>query len=160
MPQQWLAGNADNLRLELRPGFGGDSRTTALSYSVAVLGSLAVALPLLAQGMWPVLAYALLQALVLAAALRHSARRGRASETITIDADWVEIRRSGATPRHWRLQRFATEVKLIESPYRLHPRRLVIRCRQDEIELGWFLDEPERERLAVALRQRIGPPGV
>lgn len=121
----------------------------ALSFAVAGLFAL--------NGMWPILAFAGLEMILLAWALHASLARRYCAEIITLtDADVsVESRdrahcRRIVFPRHW------AQVKLRRPASRLHPSRLTIESHGRQCELGSFLTEEERCGLALRLHRLIG----
>jgi uncharacterized membrane protein len=119
--------------------------------------TLAVAAPFAWNGFWPVLAFAVLEMVVLALAVRASMRAGRERETITVTEDCVTIAHHGhggeelsVFPRHW------SKVTLHAPPAALHPSRLLIESHGRVCEVGRFLTEDERRSLAARLKQWVG----
>jgi uncharacterized membrane protein len=126
------------------------------------VGSLAavtfgVALFFAAQGFWPILPFAGLEIGLLAWAVRSSLRRGREREVITVSDTEVSIEsrvasgsRTTVFPRHW------SRVTL-RGPRRAHdPSRLTIESHGRACEVGRFLTEDERQRLAARLIRLVG----
>lgn len=110
-----------------------------------------------AWGYWPVLLFAVLEMAALNWALRLSMRAGAERETITVSADWVTIdssryagRHAAVFPRHW------AKVTLHHPLAALHPSRLTVESHGRTCEIGRFLTEDERRRLAVRLKQLVG----
>ncbi len=133
--------------------------TTARRFILIVAaGTFAVATFFTAMyGFWPVLAFAVLEMLVLCWAVRTSMRSGRVLETITITLDQVTIEhqeegnhRFAVFPRHW------ARVTLHAPLAALHPSRLVFESHGRACEVGRFLTEDERRNLAVRLKQLVG----
>lgn len=94
---------------------------------------------------------------VLTWALRASMRSGRRRETITVTQESVTIAHRGLEgetrvvfPRHW------SRVTLDAPAAALHPSRLLIESYGRACEVGRFLTEDERRRLAVRLKQLVG----
>jgi uncharacterized membrane protein len=109
-----------------------------------------------AHGWWPVLPFAGMELGLLALVLRHSMRRGRQQECITITDDHVTINAQlGAIPATTRFSRHWTRVKL-RVPPTLHPRRLCFESQGRVCEVGRFLTEDERAVLAARLHQLVG----
>jgi uncharacterized membrane protein len=109
------------------------------------------------RGLWPVLPFAGLEIGLLAWAVRASMRRGAEREVIVVsDADVVIERRapSGSRttvfPRHW------ARVTLRDPLPARHPSRLTIESHGRACEVGRFLTEDERRRLAVRLERLVG----
>lgn len=124
--------------------------------SVAI-GPLLTSTFCLVKGLWPVLPFAGLELGLLAWALRHSMRRGRRQEFITVTTDSVIIRSQlGGIPATTRFSRHWTRVKLRAPSSTLHPRRLCFESQGRVCEVGSFLTEDERAALALRLHQLIG----
>ncbi|MEM7406069.1 MAG: DUF2244 domain-containing protein [Pseudomonadota bacterium] len=127
-----------------------------LLFVLVAIPSLLVALGFTFMGYWPILPFAGMELMLLAAALYLTARQAGRREVIKLKADVIEVERGRSAPEEtWSAQRAWTQVRLVKSRYRLHPSRLVIRAHGKEIEVGSFLIEEERERLATALRDAL-----
>ncbi len=123
--------------------------TCSVSFGVAGLLTL--------RGFWPVLAFAVLEMLLLGWALYASMQRRHHSETIVITEECVDIEthaRGAAAhavfPRHW------AQVKLRGDVSPLRPARLTVESGGKRCEIGSFLTEQERQHLAVRLAPLIG----
>ena len=123
--------------------------TCGVSFGVAALLTL--------RGFWPVLVFAALEMLLLGWALYASMQRRHRVETIEITENSVAIDTCvhGAVvhtefPRHWAQVRLRGDV----SP--LLPARLLIESGGRRCEIGSFLTEQERQRLAARLAPLIG----
>jgi uncharacterized membrane protein len=120
-------------------------------------GSLGIGLFFALHGFWPILPFAGLEMLLLAAVLRLSMRRKLDTQCIRISEDQIEIelhepQRSQRIvfPRHW------AQVKLRRARSPWHPSRLSIQSHGRACELGGFLTEEARCALAERLRRSIG----
>ena len=109
------------------------------------------------QGLWPVLPFAGIEIGLLAWAVRASMRRGSEREVIVVSEDEVVIERrapSGSRrtvfPRHW------ARVTLRGPQPAQHPSRLLIESHGRACEVGRFLTEDERQRVAARLRSLVG----
>ena len=109
-------------------------------------------------GFWPVLAFAGAESLALVAALYFTGRRGRDTEVVRLAADRLTIEKGRGQPqRCWRFQRAWSEVLLQGSGHPWYPSRLLVRSAGQRVELGAFLNDAERRRLARALQRCVGP---
>lgn len=107
-------------------------------------------------GFWPILPFAGLELAALGWALYHCARRGQWREVISIDADQVEVAAGRTRPeRRWSANRHWTRVVLEPGRHRGHPTRLLLRSAGRAVEVGAFLTEEERLRLAGLLREAL-----
>ena len=109
------------------------------------------------QGFWPVLPFAGLEIGLLAWAVRASLRRGSERELIVVSDEQVVVERrvpSGSRrtvfPRHW------ARVTLRGPQPAQHPSRLLIESHGRACEVGRFLTEDERQRVAARLRSLVG----
>lgn len=109
------------------------------------------------QGFWPVLPFAGLEIGLLAWAVRASMRRGEEREVIVVSDAQVLVERntpSGSRqsvfPRHW------ARVTLRDPQRDRYPSRLTIESHGRACEVGRFLTEDERRRLAARLERLVG----
>src|SRR6202034_2554855 len=121
------------------------------------LFSLSFSLIFVFQGFWPVLPFWALEMLILGLALKSSLRRRLYTQTVLITDSQISLvtrsRRGAAKQefaRHW------SKVMLRTPRTRLHPSRLTIESRGRACEVGSFLTEQERCRLAERLRGLVG----
>ena len=107
-------------------------------------------------GFWMVLPFAGLEMLALGTALYVVARRCYEREVISIAADSIRIERGIHYPRrYWVLGRMWAQVVLERCPSAWYPSRLLIRSHGRTVEVGRFLNEEERQRLAVELTRSL-----
>jgi uncharacterized membrane protein len=118
---------------------------------------LAFALIFVLQGLWPVLPFWALEMLVLGLALRASMQRGKYTQTVLITDSQISLvthSRHGEQKqefaRHW------AKVRLRSPPRRHGTSRLTIESRGQAFEIGSFLTEEDRCRLAERLRYLVG----
>ena len=115
-------------------------------------------------GMWLILPFAGLEVVVLALALITTAQRAYDTEVVHVSESTVEIDKGRWRPeRHWDFDRLWSEVILVAPGHPWYPSRLAVRSRGEQVELGRFLADDERARVAGELRHWIGPmakPGI
>lgn len=143
---------------ELSPNCSLTPGTASLFYLSILTVSLSIAGAFAAAGFWPVLPFAGLELLALAAALRLSLRRGRVREFIRIDERSVVI--AAASPNRTVEFRFArpwTRVELRAGAAPTWPSRLLVGAMGRTVEVGAFLTESERRRLGARLAELIPP---
>ena len=144
-------------RIDLRPNCSLTPAGAVLFFVSTCLFSLAFALSFVVHGCWPVLPFWALEMLALGLALRLSMQRGKYSQTVLITDSQISLvtrSRRGAQKqefaRHW------AKVRL-RSPQRRHGiSRLTIESRGRAYEVGSFLTEEDRCRLAERLRYLVG----
>ena len=153
-----VSGNAAAAhRIELAPNCSLSPRGARLFVGSLALVTFGVAGFFSLQGYWPILPFAGAEIGLLAWAVRASMRRGSEREVIVVsDAEVVVERRAPGSsrrtvfPRHW------ARVTL-RGPLRAqHPSRLTIESHGRTCEVGRFLTEDERLRLASRLERLVG----
>ncbi|MFM1886378.1 MAG: hypothetical protein RL026_1535 [Pseudomonadota bacterium] len=123
--------------------------------SFLLAGSLAI------LGFWPILGFAGLEMAALGWALKLSLDRRHRKQTILITDDQIRVlfsKKDGPPdavvfPRHW------AQVKLRRPRVPRHPSRLVIECSGKGCEVGQFLTEDDRQRVARRLQGLVGKTG-
>ncbi len=151
-------GKQDGARVQIvvRPNQSLTWNGNKLFFGMIAGVSLAVAGALAFLGFWPVLPFAGLELLALGWALYHCARCGQWREVISIDGDRVEVAAGRGQPeRRWSANRHWTQVAVEPPRFRGHPTRLVLRSAGRRVELGAFLTEVERRRLARMLQDLL-----
>ena len=128
-----------------------------LLFVCTCLFSMGFALFFVFRGFWPVLPFAALEMLALGLALQASMRRGNYSQTVLITDSQISLvtrSRHGAQKqefaRHW------AKVRLRSPPRRHGTSLLTIESRGRAYEVGSFLTEEDRCRLAERLRYLVG----
>ena len=98
--------------------------------------------------------------IALGVALYLCALRGQRREVISVYGDRIVVQKGRQEPeRQWLVQRAWVQIKLLRPAISWHPSRLVIRSCGRDIEVGGFLTDQERERLANELSRSIGASG-
>ena len=144
-------------RIELAPNCSLKPAGAVLFFGSICLFSLAFSLVFVFQGFWPVLPFWAVEMLALGAGLYVSMRRAKYTQTLLITESRISLvtrSRRGAQKqefaRHW------AKVRL-RSPQRRHgTSQLTIESRGQAIEVGSFLTEEDRCRLAERLRYLVG----
>lgn len=143
-------------RFVLRPNRSMSWRGSLILFFSLLFISGMTAIGLAALGFWLVLPFAGLEMVALGAGLYVVACRTYECEVISISGDAIRIERGRHYPRqHWTLARVWAKVILERCPKKWYPSRLLIRSHGRAIEVGRFLDEQERQRLAAELIRNI-----
>ena len=144
-------------RIELAPNCSLTPAAAKLFFACTCLFSLAFASIFVFQGFWPVLPFWALEMAALGLALNANMRRRRYTQTVLITDSQISLvtrSRQGEAKqefaRHW------AKVRLRSPRTRLHPSTLTIESRGRACEVGSFLTEEERCRLAKRLRSLVG----
>lgn len=129
---------------------------TKLVFLAVAAVSLAIALSFAAMGFWPVLPFAGLELMALGYCLYRCAWGSEMREVITVDDGTVTVERGRKAPEsRWRFHRSWLTVRLVRPAATWHPSRLELREKGTSVEVGGFLTEPERRRLADELNDAI-----
>jgi uncharacterized membrane protein len=144
-------------RIDLAPNCSLTPTGAKLFFGSTCLFSLMFAMIFVGLGFWPVLPFWALEMLALGLALHASLRRRHYTQTLLITESLVSLvtrSRHGEAKqefaRHW------AKVKLRSPRTRLYPSRLMIESRGRAFEVGSFLTEEDRCRLAMRLRHLVG----
>ena len=144
-------------RIELAPNCSLTPTGAKLFFGSTCLFSLMFSMIFVVMGYWPVLPFWALEMLALGLALHASLRRRRYTQTLLITESLVSLvtrSRHGEAKqefaRHW------AKVRLRSPRTRLYPSRLMIESRGRAFEVGSFLTEEDRCRLALRLRNLVG----
>ena len=152
--------HADTLqcRFVLRPNRSLSWRGSLLFYFSLLIISSAIAIGLTLLGFWLVLPFSGLEMLALGIGLYVVACRCYECEVISINDDSIRIERGRDYPREQcTLGRMWARVVLERCPRAWYPSRLLIRSHGRSVEIGRFLDEEERRRLADELTRSLHP---
>jgi uncharacterized membrane protein len=144
-------------RIELAPNCSLTPAGAKLFFGATCLFSLGFALIFVFRGLWPVLPFWALEMMGLGAALYASMQRRKYTQTVLITDSTVSLvtrSRQGEAKqefaRHW------AKVKLRSPARRLGTSRLTIESRGRAYEVGSFLTEEDRCRLAQRLNRLVG----
>ena len=149
-----------NWRFVIRPNRSLTWRQTQIAFAVLATVCLTIAGAFALIGFWPVLPFAGLELLAVGAGMYLCALGGRKTEVVRVSRDMIAVEkgREECTER-WEFQRAWTTIRLQYSRVRWYPTRLVIGSHGREVQLGGFLTDSERARLAGDLRRAMSSAG-
>lgn len=140
----------------LHPNRSLSERGNLIFFLVMVLVSFGIAIPVAAMGYWVVLPFAGLEMLALGIALYLSSNDARRCEVVLIEGDRLTVLAGRNRPQYQtELNRHWTQILLREPRARGHRTHLVLRAHGKEVEIGAFLNNRERRRLARALQRAV-----
>lgn len=143
-------------RFILRPNRSLSWQGSLIFFSSLLVISICIAVRFAALGFWMVLPFTGLEMLALGIGLYLVACRCYECEVISIADDSILIEKGRSYPQHrWTLGRGWARVVLERCPKRWYPSRLLIRSQGRAVEVGRFLHEEERERLAAELKRSL-----
>ncbi len=145
-----------NWRIVIRPNRSLTRRQLQLAFVGIAVVCLSIASVFAVLGMWPVLPFAGAEVIVVGIGFYLSALGGREMEVVSVGGDKVAVEKGRRQVRQrWELQRAWAQIRLLAPKIRWYPSRLVIRSHGKAVELGKFLNEQERRRLAGQLQRAI-----
>lgn len=143
-------------RFVIRPNGAMSARSSIAFFASLAFLSFTIAGTFFVLGMWPILPFAGLEMAFLASVLYWCHRRGKRREVVTISGDTVAISRGFTRlERVCFFKRAWAQVRIESSPFRGHPRRLLIGSHGRHVEVGSYLSESEKTALANSLRETI-----
>ena len=154
----WSEGRC---RFVIRPNRSLTWRQQKLFFALMVAVTMTIAGSFAWLGYWPVLPFAGLELAVLALALWLCATTGAVREVVSVAADRLVVDRGRRRLRRvWEAHTAWAQVRLLQPRIAWYPTRLVIRSHGEEVQLGGFLNEEERQYLAGELVRALARAGT
>ena len=155
-----MSGEGPDHTLVLRPNLSLSWRQAKVFLVVVALVLAGLASGFALAGFWPVAPLAGAEWLALAAALYLVQRRGHRTEVVSLRAGRVAVEKGAGPSRaaRWDFPRGWVQVRLRRPRARGHPSRLVLAMHGEEVALGDFLVEEERQQAAELLRRTLAQP--
>jgi uncharacterized membrane protein len=105
------------------------------------------------HGFWPVLPFAGLEAIVLGVAFYLCLYRSQVREVVTISTEVVTVEKGRKLrEQHWECPRAWAHIYIERAPIAWYPSRLLVAFQGQHVEIGRFLNEMERQGLAMELQ--------
>ena len=146
----------EGCRFVIRPNRSLSWAQMKLVYAGLASLCMLVAIGFTLMGYWLVLPFAGAEVLLLAAGFYLCAQDGRETEVIRIKDDRIAIEKGREETRTvWEVDRSWARIELLAPAIAWYPSRLVIRSHGKQLQLGAFLTDGERERLARELKRAI-----
>jgi uncharacterized membrane protein len=127
----------------------------ALACGVICTALTVVALYFCLQGAWLIAPFAGLEIALVVSAICWQCRWSGQKQRIRIDEKRVSTDSPGSSGKPVQFPRGWLRVELIEPLHAWHPKRLLIGAHGRYLEVGAFLEESEREKLAQSLRSAV-----
>lgn len=148
--------SSDSFRFVLSPNCSIAWRELVLFYILTCVVTLAVGIFFTLQGLWLVLPFSGLEMLALGFALYLTSRKANRKEVITLDQHRTRIEKGvQQIDKSWEFE--TPWIRLVDepagSPGRI--RKLAIGSHGNYVEVGEFLDNSEKDRLAFQLKECI-----
>ncbi|HEY5701297.1 MAG TPA: DUF2244 domain-containing protein [Gammaproteobacteria bacterium] len=146
----------EGCRFVIRPDRSLTWAQTKIVYLSLASACLIVATGFTVMGFWLVLPFAGAEVVALAAGFYLCALSGKTTEIVFIDGDRVAVEKGSAETRPvCEFKRGWAHIALLPARIQWYPSRLVIRSHGKQVQLGAFLTEAERRRLASELKRVI-----
>lgn len=130
------------------------ANTCLVGTLMAVSGSVGTVLAY--HGLWLILPFTFVEMAVLLGCLYYCVRRTHMQEVLTFSPDYVVFERGVSRPdRRHRFQRYFASFLVRPPAHPWHRKRIALRCRDQELEVGSFLNSDERDDLVAVLRDMI-----
>lgn len=143
-------------RFVLRPNRSATWAQSKRFLAIVATVCLGVATAFACVGYWPVLPFAGAEIALLTFALWWTSHRTARTEVVDIDSETVEVEKGREEPeQRWSFQRAWARVSLVPARVPQHPSRLLIGSHGRHVNVGGFLTEPERVRLAKDLNRAL-----
>ena len=148
--------SSNSFRFVLSPNCSISWRELVLFYIFTCVVALAIGIFFTLQGLWLVLPFSGLEMLALGFALYLTSRKVNRKEVITLDQRRTRIEKGvQQIDRSWEFE--TPWIRLVDEPASRpgRPRRLAIGSHGNYVEVGDFLDNSEKDRLAFQLKDCI-----
>lgn len=154
-----ISSNAQIGHIVLRPNQSANWQTVLLIVSLISFVIFCIALYMASIGAWLVLPFSGLEIFVLVLANYYFLRRNARQEVIDFSADSVTIERGIKRPTQTiRFQRYWTRSKTIPPTHPRYPKKIALYCKNQQVIVGNFLNEEDREALAELLKDMLKTP--
>ena len=140
----------------LRPNRSWTWRANVYFVATLMIVSLAVAIAFTWNGMWVILPFTVLELTVLAAALYYCVRRTHTTEVLTLSRHRLVLERGISRPsQRLDFDRYFSRFFVRAPRHPWYRKKIALRCRSEEHEVGSFLTDEEKDDLVQQLRRMI-----
>jgi uncharacterized membrane protein len=139
----------------LSPNLSARWQTNVRFLYIAVFFALVIGFGFASVGLWLVLPFTGLEIAALVSLIYYVAHKCHRIEVIYFDTHRIRVERGYRSPKsRWTSDKFWTRL-IIGKPTLGHPLRLFLRGRDEQIEIGAFLNNNDKQKLLDELRQHI-----
>jgi len=148
--------NAAEGQIVLRPNRSWTWRANLYFVATLTVVSLSVATFFTWHGMWVILPFTVLELTVLTAALYYCVRRTHTTEVLTLSRLRLVVERGINRPtQRFDFDRYFSRFFVRQPTHPWYGKRIALRCRGHELEVGSFLTDDEKDDLVTQLRRII-----
>jgi len=140
----------------LSPNLSAQWKTNVRFLYIAAFFGLVIGLGFASVGLWMILPFTGLEILALVWLIYYVARKCHRIEVIHFDSEQVCVEGGFTSPKSsWRSDLFWTRLVVDGQSHSARPLRLYLRGRQEQIEIGAFLNHDDKRQLLRELRQYL-----
>lgn len=140
----------------LSPNLSARWRTNVNFLYIATFFALVIGTGFASIGLWLILPFTGLEILALVTLIYYVAHKCHRIEVIHFDRERVCVERGYRSPKSsWSCETFWTRLVIGKQSYPQYPLRLFLRGRDEQIEIGAFLNNDDKQKLVNELRQFI-----
>ena len=143
-------------QIVIRPNQSFTWRASKIFLGLLLALSLSIGISFFLQGYWMILPFSILEVSVVATCFFLILRRAQHQQVIAISTEHIRVEEGFKQPERivdW--QRYFTKVVIEKPRYQWYNIAIKLRHRDEEIELGRFLNASEKEELVEKLRSLI-----
>ncbi len=145
-------------RIVLRPNHSWTWRANTYLISTLMVISGIIAIGFTLNGLWLVLPFTVLEMGVLTACLYYCVRRTHTMEVLTLSrAELVYEKGIRAPSVRMAFDRYFARFFVRPPSHPRYHKQVALRCRGEEVEVGTFLTDAEKDDLVLELRQMSAP---
>jgi len=152
--------NIDNTlargHIVVSPNLSAQWRTTKIFIWVVSSFALTIGLVFALAGLWMILPFAGLEVLAIVILMYHVARKCHRQQVIYLDDGRIRVEAGYRSPQlAWDDEVFWTRLIVNKANHPWHPDTLILRGRQQQIEIGEFLNAEDKKQLVAQLRPLV-----
>lgn len=138
------------------PNLSAQWRTTKFFVGAVCGFALIIALIFALAGLWLILPFAGIEVIVIIVLMRHVARKCHSQQVIYLDSERIRVEKGYDSPLwSWDSELFWTRLIINKAAHPWHPDTLILRGKQQQVEIGEFLNEQDKKQLVSVLRGLI-----
>ena len=137
------------------PNLSAQWRTTKIFMWIVSVYALSIGFLFALKGLWMIIPFAGLEVIALVALMYRVARKCHRQQVIYLDEDRIRVENGYRSPKQsWDSELFWTRL-IVNKSNTWHPDKLILRGRQQQIEIGEFLNDDDKKQLVTRLRGLI-----
>lgn len=149
-----LDNTANTGQIILCPNSSAQWRTNVYFLYIVAIFAISIAIAFAAVGLWLVLPFTGFEIVALFLLFYYVARKCQHMEVIYISAQSIVIESGYNTPlRQWQCERFWVRVVIKKHARNGELQKILLRCREQELEIGSFLNQNDKRQLQKELSQ-------